>query len=184
MTDLTYLTHLLIQNIVGRDDDEIIFYHLTITHNGFLINWTFVAEDQGIRMERNMYPELEIVRGNGSADLMNSSVPPKILYPNVYERTVKPYMVKAGDSIALKLPPASIAQLILSFILNGSPPGESLITGPVAGLPLVTLGVGETNVLHIIMCNYGSSISSVPDQMSTTLSSSLVSYAVFFIEVL
>ena len=44
--------------------------------------------------------------------------------------------------MALDLPPLSCARLVLSFILNKSPPGESLADSQVEGFPLITLGVG------------------------------------------
>ena len=65
--------------------------------------------------------------------------------PNVYECSVEPVPVKAGDIVRVFLPPRSSARLLLSFILNGGPPGDSLATAEqVEGLPLITLGVGKS----------------------------------------
>ena len=66
------------------------------------------------------------------------------VYPNVYECSVTPELVKAGHIIALVLPPVNSSSVALSFILNRGPHGESYITGTqVEGYPLFTLGQGQ-----------------------------------------
>ena len=146
------MTALYIPNIIERENDEIEYEHLNITQGGTLMNWTFVARDIG---ERDDYPQLTINSlprrtsiGITIADIIlvdniNCTETP---HPNVYECSVTPLPVQAGDFIGLRLPPLSNAQLLLSFLLNGAPPGESLFSNDplVEGLPLVTLGVGKS----------------------------------------
>ena len=151
--NLTELTARFI--IVERDDDEIEFKHLSITQNGFLVKWTFVARNIG---DGDDYPTLFIV---------NTARPTTIpvvntdctndLYPNVHQCTVEPQSVEAGDFIGVVLPALSDARLLLSFIIiNGVPPGESLRRSEeVEGLPLIAVEVqGEsyTQLQMYLLC--------------------------------
>ena len=140
--NLTELTARFI--IVERGDDEIEFKHLSITQNGFLVKWTFVARK--IR-GGNEYPTLFI------ANITRPVTIPVVnmdctndLYPNVHQCTVEPQQVIAGEFIGVFLPALSDARLLLSFIIiNGVPRGESLTTsGFIQGLPLIAVEVGES----------------------------------------
>ena len=155
------MTALYIPNIIERVDEGIDFEHLNITKRGTLVNWTFVAREM---REGDGYPKLgvlSLVRGPTGmfyvklkfVENINCTKTP---HPNVYECSVTPEPVAAGDFIGLRLPPLSSARLLLSFILNGAPPGQSLSgssnggNGEVEGLPLITLGVGKYPLAIII----------------------------------
>ena len=134
------------------------------------MNWTFVARDVG---EGEEYPQLYFVIGFQLKFIQNincSETP----HPNVYECSVTPEPVEAGDFIGVSLPPLSNARLLLSFILNGAPPGESLLTGGnlLQGLPFITLGVGKSPLATL---NYVTYPSTVPLPSSTQTPSSVVS---------
>ena len=143
--NLTELTTRFIPNIVERDDDEIEFEHLTITQNGFLVKWTFVARNIG---DGDDYPTLFIAKENsatGTILVVNMDCT-NDLYPNVHQCTVEPQQVIAGEYIGVILPALRDARLLLSFIIiNGVPPGESLSRSDlVEGLPLIAVEVGES----------------------------------------
>ena len=107
------------------------------------MNWTFVARNIGGGEE---YPQLNVPIPNSQKTIENINCT-ETPYPNVYECSVTPEPVEAGDFIGLELPSLSSAGLLLSFILNGAPLGESLGAGvneQVEGLPLITLGVGKS----------------------------------------
>ena len=141
--DLSEKTALYIPNIIEREDDDIEFNHLTITQDSMLTNWTFVARDIG---EGEEYPTLVIPLLQEKTQKFIENVDcSKTCYPNVYECSVSPEPVEAGIFIGLVLPPRSSARLLLSFILNGGPPGESNSGNElVEGLPLITLGLGKS----------------------------------------
>ena len=170
------MTALYIPNIIERGDDEIEFQHLNITQGGTLVSWTFVARAIGEGYE---YPELGVLSSTGIfvaqlryAVNMNCTYTP---HPNVYECGVTPLPVEAGDFISLRFPPLSNARLLLSFILNGAPPGFSFSPGVdelVEGLPLITLGMGKSPLATL---NYVTYSSTVPLPSSTHRSSSVVS---------
>ena len=138
-----------IPNFIQLENDLILYFHLNITQDGYLTKWTFAAEDLGQGHER---PDLQVHRFNDRGiPVLSNTLPGSnallTVYPNVFEYTVDPPLsVLAGDFIGLVLPPDTTARLLLSFILNDSPPGESIrnfdvINGDVDGLPLVTLEI-------------------------------------------
>ena len=130
---------LYIPTIIERENYDIEFEHLNITQGGMLVNWTFVARDIG---KGEKYPQLYLPIPYTLQLIENiNCVTP---YPNVYECSVTPQPVEAGDFIGLRLPPLTSAQLLLGFLLNGAPPGESLSGELVEGLPLFTLGMGKS----------------------------------------
>ena len=72
------------------------------------------------------------------------------MYGHCVFQCVEPVPVKAGDSVGVFFPSRSSACLLLSFILNGGPPGHSIVTGEqVEGLPLITLGLGKSPTAYI-----------------------------------
>ena len=137
------MTALYIPNIIEREDDVIAFKHLNITQDGTIVNWTLVARHVG---EGEKYPKLSIFKEDKvfqkPIENINCTKTP---YPNVYECSVTPEPVEAGDFIGLVLPPLSSAQLLLSFLItNDSHSGESFLTGrKVEGLPLISVGIGK-----------------------------------------
>ena len=141
---LTKLTTRFIPNITERDGDEIEFEHLSITQNGFLVKWTFVARNIG---DGDDYPTLFIVKQNQPINIPVVNMDcTNDLYPNVHQCSVQPQSVEAGDFIGVVLPALRDARLLLSFIIiNGVPPGESLSRSDlVEGLPLIAVEVGES----------------------------------------
>ena len=140
--NLTELTARFIPNIVERNNDDIEFKHLTITQNGFLVKWTFVARNIG---DGDKCPTLFIVKPPITIPVVNMDCT-NDLYPNVHQCTVEPQQVIAGEHIGVCLPALSDARLLLSFIIiNGVPPGESLMNSVlVEGLPLIAVEVGES----------------------------------------
>ena len=146
--DLMEMTALYIPYIIERDDDEFQYEDLTITQNGILVNWTFVAK----MGEGEEYPNLTILILPGftgtaltqkSIENINCTETP---YANVYECSVTPEPVEAGDFISIALPAYSSARLLLSFLLiNGGPTGKSLDGNEdLEGVPLISLGVGKS----------------------------------------
>ena len=133
---------LFIPTFVEREDVEIDFEYLNIKQDFILTHWTFVARSV---KQGDKYPMLFILYSFGQAfgtrPIVNRNCTDTV-YPNVYECTVNPQLIQTGDIVALDLPPLSSAQLVLSFILNRSPRGESLADSQVEGFPLITLGVG------------------------------------------
>ena len=142
---------LFIPNFIQLENDCIFYTHLNITQDGYLTKWTFAAEDLG---QGHEWPVLQVNRFNDIGDnipeIINTLPGSNALltvYPNVFEYTVDPPLsVLAGDFIGLDLPPDTTVRLLLSFILNDSPPGESIRNfdvnnGDVGGLPLVTLEI-------------------------------------------
>ena len=132
----------------------ILFQHLNIIQDGYLVKWTFTAEDLG---EGTNYPGLQINR-NIISKITAQSGPFPTNYSNVYEFILGTgTQVQAGDSIALELPPISSARLLLSFVRNGGPPGERVLLRrkrdiePVQGrggdLPLVTLEISKSSMI-------------------------------------
>ena len=126
--------------------NELLYEHLTITQDGYLVKWTFTGVELGLGEE---CPKLRIYRNEieQSTPLEpppQSSAAVSTLYPNVYNVTVAPpFPVRSGYLISLVLPSVTTARLLLTFILTGSPPGESLDTGEdIEGLPLITLEIG------------------------------------------
>ena len=134
---------LFVPSIIQRDDDEIEFEHLKISQDFVLTHWTFVARSVGNGEE---YPKLSIIYPIGSAYTQKHTENTNCtdtIYPNVYQCSVTPETVRAGDIIALVLPPLSRARVALIFILNGAQPGESIVTGTqVEGFPLFALEMG------------------------------------------
>ena len=149
--DVRERTAQFIPNFIQLENDCLLYPHLNITQDGYLTKWTFAAEDLGQGHER---PVLNIYRFNDMGiPVLNNTLPGSntllTVYPNVFEYTVDPPLsVLAGHFIGLDLPPDTTARLLLSFILNNSPPGESLVNfdvnnGNIDGLPLVTLEIGK-----------------------------------------
>ena len=137
-------TALYIPHIIERDDDEFQYEDLTITQNGILVSWTFVARNIG----GEEYPKLTIFipRFNRAftqkfIENLNCTETP---YANVYECSVTPEPVAAGDFISIVLPAYDSTRLLLSFLsIDGGPTGESLVgIDDIEGVPLITLGVG------------------------------------------
>ena len=125
---------------------ELLYDHLTITQDGYLVKWTFIGVELGLGEE---CPELliykhDIVQPRPLEPSLQSSTAVSTLYPNVYNVTVAPpFPVRSGDFISLILPPVTTARLLLTFILTGSPPGFNLDAGEdIEGLPLITLEIG------------------------------------------
>ena len=142
--NLTELTTRFIPNITERNNDDIEFKHLSITQNGFLVKWKFVARK--IR-GGNEYPTLFIAKENPPITIAVVNMDcTNDLYPNVHQCTVEPQSVIAGEYIGVILPALSDARLLLSFIIiNGVPPGISSTTSEeVEGLPLIAVEVGES----------------------------------------
>ena len=139
-----------IPNFIQLENDHILYPQLNIIQDGYLTKWTFAAEDLGQGHER---PDLLVYRVNDitSFPVIINTLPGSnallTVYPNVFEYTVDPPLsLQARDVIGLDLPPDTTARLLLSFILNDSPPGVSLVNfdvdnGNVDGLPLVTLEI-------------------------------------------
>ena len=128
---------------IEREDDEIGFEDLTIIQNGILVNWTFVARSIGEGKE----PELRInSRMSATQKFVENINCTETPYANVYECSVTPVPVEAGDFIGIALPAYSSARLLLSFLsINGGPIGKSLLgNGNLEGVPLITLGVGKS----------------------------------------
>ena len=151
--DLREKAALHIPNFVEVEDDFILFSHLNITQDGYLMKWIFTAEDLGQVEGRTQYPQLILV----SSDLLpqslqgSDSVPTD--YYNVYEfNLASPVEVQAGYFIVLQLPPITSTRLLLSFVRNSGPPGETVMhkrdIQPVEGregdLPLVTLEISKS----------------------------------------
>lgn len=156
--DLRENATLNIPNFVVVENDYILFEHLNITQNGSLTKWIFTAEDRG---EGDKYPDLLIFRMINNTENRRTVLVTAVTLPgsravptnnvNVYEYTVQnDTQVKAGDQIAIMLPPISNARLLLSFVRNGGPEGINLrkrAVDPVSGregdLPLVTLEISN-----------------------------------------
>ena len=106
------------------------FPDLKISEDGFVVKWTFTAQQSKGRPPPLMteYPQLIIFpsdfRGEGvkscsndKVHCLNSSTAVPTEYPNVYESTVTPPVpVKVGDYIAVHNPPADRAAMILMFV--------------------------------------------------------------------
>ena len=129
-----------IPNFADVEDVFLPFPHMNITQDGYLVKWTFTAEDLGEDHDRTEYPDLYILRlPTGDTDYMeyeyedveswmmdhtdgvivylNGSLSVSTNYPNVYEYTVElPMPVQAGDFIAIHQPPDDNARLLLSFV--------------------------------------------------------------------
>ena len=140
---LREMAALFVPSIIQRDDDEIEFEHLKISQDFVLTHWTFVARSVGNGEE---YPKLSIIYPIGSAYTQKHTENTNCtdtIYPNVYQCSVTPETVRAGDIIAIVLPPLSRARVALIFILNGAQPGESIVTATqVEGFPLFALEMG------------------------------------------
>ena len=144
------MTALYIPHIIERENDEFEYEDLTITQNGILVRWTFVAREIG---EGEEYPHLNIIipalTGNvftvKKIENINCTENP---YPNVYECSVTPEPVEAEDSIGIVLPAYDSARLLLSFLsVDGGPIGQSLDGNEnLEGVPLITLGVGKSSL--------------------------------------
>ena len=140
------MTALYIPYIIEREDDQIEFEDLTITQDGFIVNWTFVARNIGEGAE---YPKLfkiipeEISFTQNIINNINCTETP---YANVYECSVTPEPVEAGDIIGIALPAYDSARLVLSFLsINGGPIGKSVVgNADLEGVPLISLGVGKS----------------------------------------
>ena len=151
--DLREKAALYIPNFVEVEDDLILFLHLNITQDGYLVKWIFTAEDLGQGEGRTQYPQLKIVRSDFVLQPLQGSDPVPTDYSNVYEFTLaSPMQVQAGYTITLQLPPITSARLLLSFVRNSGPPGERVLgkrdIQPVEGregdLPLVTLDISKS----------------------------------------
>ena len=151
--DLREKAALHIPNFVEVEDDFIFFPHLNITQDGYLVKWIFTAEDLGQGEGRTQYPQLRIVRSDFVPQPLQGSDPVPTDYSNVYEFTLaSPMQVQAGYMIALQLPPITSARLLLSFVRNSGPPGESVrvkrdiqpVEGREGDLPLVTLEISKS----------------------------------------
>lgn len=116
-----------------------------------MVKWIFAAEDLGVGTE---WPVIRFYRGGENLynfSSLQGSDAVSTTSPNVYELIVDPPTpIYAGDFIALDLPPVNSVRLLLSFILNDDPPGESIEGDSefVEGLPLITLEIG---MVYIIM---------------------------------
>ena len=141
------MTALYIPYIIEREDDEFEYEDLTITQNGILVSWTFVARNIG---EGEEYPKLTIFILSSTGiftqkfiENINCTETPN---PNVYECSVTPEPVEAGNFISIALPANSSARLLLSFLsVDGGPIGGSLGGNEdLEGVPLITLGVGKS----------------------------------------
>ena len=134
----------------------ILFQHLNITQDGYLVKWTFTAEDLGEGEGRTKYPGLHINDGNLISKITAQSGP-FATSSNVYEFLLAAVQVQAGHFIALELPPISRARLLLSFVRNGGPPGERVslrrrrdiepLQGRGGDLPLVTLEISRSTMI-------------------------------------
>ena len=142
------MTALYIPYIIERENDEFEYEDLNITQNGILVNWTFVAK----MGEGEEYPNLTILITPGftgtaftqkNIENINCTETP---YANVYECSVTPEPVEAGNFISIALPANSSARLLLSFLsVDGGPIGGSLGGNEdLEGVPLITLGVGKS----------------------------------------
>ena len=98
------MTFLYVSNFTEGDDDQIEFEDLTITQDGILVNWTFVARDVG---EGENYP-----RNSFTQKVIENTNCTETLYPNVHECSVTPQPVKVGDFIGIVLPARSRARLL------------------------------------------------------------------------
>ena len=139
------MTALYIPYIIERDDDEVEYEDLNIIQNGILVNWTFVASIG----EGEEYPKLFKItpeKMGFTQNIINNINCTETPYPNVYECSVTPEPVEAGDSIGIVLPAYRRAGLLLSFLsTDGGPIGESLFgNDDLEGIPLITLGVGKS----------------------------------------
>ena len=136
---------LTIPNSTERDHDDIEFEHLSITQPGYLVSWSFVGRSTG---GGENFPGLFI-----AALWLPTTIPiipiecsSDTHYPNVYECRVEPHLVDAGWFVGVHLPPFSDAKVLLSFIFNESPPGESLAHSVlIEGLPLVSLKIRKSH---------------------------------------
>ena len=159
--DLREKAALHIPNFVEVEDDIILYPHMIISQDGYLVKWTFTAEDLGQGEGRTQYPQLQIIFENiGILHTLNGFDAVPTDYSNVYEVTLaSPLPVQAGYNILLELPPITSARLLLSFVRNSGPPGLSLLAKrdiqPVEGregdLPLVTLISKIQNVIMIVV---------------------------------
>ena len=137
--------------VENEEDVLLMFNSLIITQNGYLVKWTFIAEDLGQEDGRTQFPGLVI----GNDGLISGEDAVSTNYSNVYEYTAPSSIpVQAGNIITVQLPPESSARLLLSFVRNAGPPGIDLIIpigrrkrdiDPVSGregnLPLITLEI-------------------------------------------
>ena len=134
-----------------ENDVFLVFDSLNITQDGYLVKWTFTAEDLGQEDGRTLFPSLIIGATNRRIFGENAV---STNYPNVYEYIAPTSMpVYAGDMITVQLPAESSARMLLSFVRNAGPPvGAIIIPGrrkrdvdPVSGregnLPLITLEI-------------------------------------------
>jgi hypothetical protein len=144
--DLMEMTALYIPYIIEREDDEIDFEDLTIIQNGILVNWTFVARNIGGEEYPKLFKIIQEEMGF-TRNTINNIDCTETPYPNVYECSVTPEPVEAGDFIGILLPANDSARLLLSFLsINGGPIGESLVgNDDLEGVPLITLGVVPNN---------------------------------------
>ena len=132
-----------------ENDVFLLFSSLIITQDGYLVKWTFTAEDLGQEDGRTQFPGLII----GAERIISGQDAVSTNYPNVYEYTATSSMpVEAGDIITVQLPPESSARMLLSFVRNAGPHGIAVGIGrrkrdidPFSGregnLPLITLEI-------------------------------------------
>jgi hypothetical protein len=151
--DLREMAALFVPNIIQREDDEIDFEHLKISQDFVLTHWTFVARTIGKGEE---YPKLSLIIPEGLAYTQKHTENTNCtdtIYPNVYQCSVAPETVRAGDIVALVLPPLSRARVALVFILNGAQPGKRIVDGAqVEGFPLFALEIGSNPFLASQPC--------------------------------
>ena len=119
-----------IPNFAKVEDGYTYYPHLNITQDGYLVKWTFTAEDMGQGEGRTQYPQLLILAPdsihtsskNERVPCLNSSQSVATEYLNVYEYTVDPPLpVKTGYFIAIYQPPRETARLLLSFVKRAKP---------------------------------------------------------------
>ena len=136
--------------VENEEDVVLMFNSLIITQNGYLVKWTFTAEDLGQEDGRTRFPNLLI----GDDRLIFGEEAVSTNYSNVFEYTATSRMpVKAEDIITVQLPAESSARMLLSFVRNAGPPVSPIIipgrrkrdVDPVSGkegnLPLITLEI-------------------------------------------
>ena len=140
---------LSIPNFAEVENEFLLFNSLIITQNGYLVKWTFTAEDLGQEDGRTQFPGLLIDNDR----LISGEEAVSTNYSNVFEYTETTSMpVQAGDTIIVRQPPESSARMLLSSVRNAGPPGVAIPIGrrkrdidPVSGregnLPLITLDI-------------------------------------------
>ena len=119
-----------IPNFAEVEGEYMVFPHLNVSQDGYLVRWTFTAEDLGQGEWRTQYPQLYILAsdfrhtssGNERVVCLNSSQSVATEYLNVYEYTVDPPLpVETGYFIAIYQPPRETARLLLSFVKRAQP---------------------------------------------------------------